>query len=405
MGNPVNVFLVPLVLLALAETIGAIGIFIVPVLAPEAAKDLGIDANLVGSYTSLLFFGAMISSALSGDLVSRWGAIRTNQLGLAGIAASLGLTTMATVPTFAMAGFGLGLAYGLFTPSATHVLARCTPPRFLALVLSIKQSGFPLGGALAGIAAPAAALAFDWRVAVVGVGAICVMAAAMLQLLRMRFDDDLGPKRRIAFRDLFRSWGLVLRNTRLRAVSVTGAAYAAMQNCFGALLVVYLVDGLGVDLVTAGLAQATVQVAGIVGRIGWSVLARGAESGARVLGLLGLAMSAAALVTTLFTAEWPVAALLLASAVLGATASGWSGVYVAQTARWAPPGETMQAIAGGASITFVGAVVGPAGFGALAAATDSYATGFAASALITALSAFVLLRSKPPRSDGPISGP
>ena len=83
-----------------------------------------------------------------------------------------------------------------------------------------------------------------------------------------------------------------------------GAAYAAMQNCFGALLVVYLVDGLGMDLVTAGLAQSASQVAAIVGRIGWGALTRGVASGRRILGLLGLAMSLAAIAMALLTADW-----------------------------------------------------------------------------------------------------
>ena len=399
-----NAFVVPLVMLFVAETIGAAGIFTIPVLAPEAAKDVGIEANLVGGYTSLLFFGAMISSALCGNLVSRLGAIRANQIGLLGIALSLGLATAATLPALALSGLGLGLAYGLFSPSSAHVLARCTPPRIAALVFSIKQSGFPLGGALAGAVVPAVALAFGWRSATLGVSVACVVAAVFLQPLRAQFDDDLGPRRRFTLSDLYRSWALVLGNRGLRPAAVAGAAYAAMQNCFGALLVVYLVDGLGMDLVTAGLAQSASQVAAIVGRIGWGALTRGVASGRRILGLLGLAMSLAAIAMALLTADWPVVVLLMTSAVLGATASGWSGVFIAQMAQGAPPGESVQVIGGGSSITFIGAVIGPAGFGALAAATDSYAIGFTASALLTAVPAIVLLRQKSPGGSGPISG-
>ena len=72
--------------------------------------------------------------------------------------------------------------------------------------------------------------------------------------------------------------------------------------------------------------------------------------------------------------------------------------------KGAPPGESVQVIGGGSSITFIGAVIGPAGFGALAAATDSYAIGFTASALLTAVPAIVLLRQKSPGGSGPISG-
>ena len=58
-------------MLLLVEAVASIGVFTVPILAPVAAPDVGVDANQIGVFSALLFLGAMISSALSSNLVFR----------------------------------------------------------------------------------------------------------------------------------------------------------------------------------------------------------------------------------------------------------------------------------------------------------------------------------------------
>ena len=389
-----NGFVMPLTLLLLADTIGAVGVFAVPILAPEVAPDLGVEASQIGVYSTLLFSGGMISSALAGNLVLGFGPIRVSQLAMVGIALGIAITTIATLPAFAIAALTIGLAYGLFTPAGSYVLARCSPPDRLPLIFSIRQTGTPIGGALTGAAIPVFALAYGWRAANIGIAIVCVLTAALLEPLRAKFDDDLQPGRQVRLRTLFQSWGVVLGDARLRDVCLAGVTYAVMQACISSIFVVYLVDDRGFDLVTAGLAQSTAQAAGVVGRIGWGALVGQTVSGRRMVGLLGLAMAAAALLMVLVTVEWPVAVLLATSAALGATGTGWSGVFFAEMARLAPEGEAVRAIGGASSITFTGAVFGPVGFSAFVAATDSYAGGFVLVALMTVLPAVVLLRPR-----------
>ena len=64
--------------------------------------------------------------------------------------------------------------------------------------------------------------------------------------------------------------------------------------------------------------------------------------------------------------------------LFGASAVGWNGVYLAEVARQAPPGQASMATGGTLFITFLGVVLGPAAFGALSGAFDSYRVGYAA---------------------------
>ena len=100
--------------------------------------------------------------------------------------------------------------------------------------------------------------------------------------------------------------------------------------------------------------------------------------------------------TALFTAAWPLPAMLAVVAALGGTAIGWNGVYLAETARVAPAGQAALATGGCLFFTYVGVVCCPFLFGLLQRASGSYALSFAAAAVAYAIVAAVLaLRRRP----------
>jgi MFS family permease len=81
--------------------------------------------------------------------------------------------------------------------------------------------------------------------------------------------------------------------------------------------------------------------------------------------------------------------------LFGASAIGWNGVYLAEVARQAPEGKASVATGGTLTFTFLGVVVGPPLFGALATLFGTYGAGFWALAVISSFCSFVLLRLKP----------
>ena len=67
-----------------------------------------------------------------------------------------GAATLATVPVLApeIAAVLVGVGYGPNTPSSSQVLSQVVPERRRAFAFSIKQSGAPIGGVLAGLLLP-----------------------------------------------------------------------------------------------------------------------------------------------------------------------------------------------------------------------------------------------------------
>ena len=96
-----------------------------------------------------------------------------------------------------------------------------------------------------------------------------------------------------------------------------------------------------------------------------------------MLGLLGIGMGLSALVTIVASPAWPLWLLFVYAAAFGATAVGWNGVFLAEVARIAPPGQTSQYTGGCMFFTFMGVVVSPPLFSQALSFGGSYAGAYA----------------------------
>ncbi len=61
------------------QTIAAMAMFGVSVIAPVAAADIGVDAILIGTFTGLAYGSGLVVGLLSGRLADRFGALRASQ--------------------------------------------------------------------------------------------------------------------------------------------------------------------------------------------------------------------------------------------------------------------------------------------------------------------------------------
>ena len=88
-------YVVPLAATLAIQSLVSMAAVTVPVFTPVAASETGIAPTYVGMYVALIYIGAMISSLVSGDFVSRDGAIRVSQvcLGLCAIGLAMTVTS------------------------------------------------------------------------------------------------------------------------------------------------------------------------------------------------------------------------------------------------------------------------------------------------------------------------
>ena len=368
--------LAPLLITVAIQVMAALSMLTVPVLAPTAATDIGVSATYVGLFVGIVYLGAMISSLVGGTLVLRFGAIRVSQACLLLCAVGLGTAMLASPAAMAAAALLIGCGYGPITPASSHILAKSTPRHLMGLVFSIKQTGVPLGGAMAGVLVPPLVLATDWRSALAVMSLACLAVAALAQPVRSALDADRVPGQRLGLLSVVAPLKLVLGTASIRALAFSSMFYAAMQMCLMGYLVTYLVSDLGLPMVQAGLTLAVAQGGGIVGRILWGTVADRWVAPRRMFGLLGLMMSAGAVSAALFSAAWPTPLLLLACALFGSAAIGWNGVQLAQVAQLAPSGKAGLATGGTLFISFFGVVAGPPLFGTIVGSGLGYPVAY-----------------------------
>lgn len=391
--------LLPLAATLAIQALVAMATITVPVLAPVASGELHLSAGLIGLYVALVYLGSMVSSAASVDLIRRFGAIRFSQYCLVLCAIGLALLTLGATPALIASALVLGLGYGPITPASSHILAKTTPPHMMSFVFSVKQTGVPLGGALAGVVVPPLVLLGGWRLGALAVSALCVLTAVLAQSIRAENDADRDPKRPISAHGPFRALALVANDVSVRRLALSSFFFSALQLCLTTYLVTYLANQLGYTLVEAGLMLAIATTAGIVGRIAWGALADRSSRPAAVLGLVGLAMAAAAFTMALSSGAWPRMAMTMLCAAFGATAIGWNGVYLAEVAREAPPGKTVEATGGALFFTFFGVLVTPPLFAAIVESGGTYGAAFAVVAAPTLLCGLWLLARAAPRTE------
>ena len=359
------------------QTLVAFAVYCAPVMAPVAGPALGFSPSAVGYYIAATYFGSMIGSAAAGGWVARFGPIRVSQAGLALCLAGLGLAATASPPLVMLGGFVVGLGYGPTTPASSVILVRAAPPAMFSIIFSVKQTGVPAGGVLAGALVPGLILWLGWQWGAVAIGLACLGLAIAIGAVRSRYDRQLNPRAPVSLRSAFAPVRLVLRAPRLREMAVVSFVYGGVQITLVTYLVTFLVESFALSLVIAGLVMAVSQVASVIGRVAWGVLADRVFTRRVMLGLLGLGMGSTALAALAAGPDWPRWLLFAYAAAFGATAVGWNGVWLAEIARLAPPGRAGEATGGCLFVTFLGVVITPPCFNLVLHLTGDYPVAYA----------------------------
>ncbi len=382
---------VALALTLLVQALVSATVYAPAVLAPVAQGDAGVAASSIGIFIALIYGVAALSAPLGGTLIARHGALRVSQYCLLLSGCGLALCAFAHPVALIVGALLIGCGYGPVTPASSEILVTRSPERLRNLVISVRQTGVPVGGALAGAVVPMLLLAGGWKAAVLAIAAFNIVFALALQTVRSRYDSgrhaaSVSPRPSLA--SLLR---MVFAHAELRQGALASFMYAGIQMCLASFLVVFLTERAEVTLVNAGFALAVAMIGGIIGRVLWGSVADYIGGARIVLGVLGIVMALSAFALSQVTAAWSLFAVFTLCAVFGLTAVGWNGVFVAEVARIAPGGNVALATGATLGFTYLGVVVAPFGFWLIVTLSGSYTPAFilvGAVTLVAALSYF-----------------
>ncbi len=381
----------PLLATLAVQTLATMALYSLPAVAPEVARDLGVSGTLVGDFVAMAYGVGIVSALVSPGLVRKYGGVRATQAVLLAAAGMLAMAALGQgVGGLALAAVVLGLGYGAAAPASTHLLVPQTPRPVFNLVMSLRQIGVPLGGVLAALILPHLVLSIGWRGALLAELGPVVVLIGLMEVPRRRWDREREPDRPAFGRTLLQPFAL-LRDRRIRRLSVAAFVYSGVALCLVAFMTVQLTTVVGLDLVRAGQVLAVYQVAGSVSRPIWGWVADRLLTPSQTLAVHGAGMAASALVTALYAPGWPVAAVFANALLSGCTSGGYTGVMYAEYAALGGPRRT-EATGLGTAVLFGGCMVVPPVFGWSVAALGGYGASYGICAALALVCAALLTR-------------
>ena len=378
----------------LVQSASSAAIIAPTVAAPVLLASLHASSVFVGVYVAIVYGVAMISSQWGAALVRRVGPIRTSVFAL--VLSVCGVLLIATPQWFAalVGAILLGWGYGPITPASSDMLSRTTPPSRLSLVFSVKQTGVPLGGVIAGLVVPGVIAVSSAAWAMVAVAAICVVGIALAELLRRALDAHRDPQAPLpTLARLVVPLRFVWSHDLLRRLALCTLVYSIVQLAISSYLVSFLHDDLTWSLVAAGAALSIAQIVAVVGRVFWGLVADRWSGGARLTLLwLAAAMAASSLAMPLLTPALSHAWVIVLVSLYAGTGIGWNGVYLGTVARVVPHEQAAMATAGSLFFTYFGVMIGSPVFGAASGLFGRIGPAYALLALPLAWTMWTLWR-------------
>ncbi len=363
-------------ILVTGQTVGTMGTTMIPAVAPKVAATYGIPSALVGYQISLLAVAMVVALAFGSHFNRRWGSTRIQQVGLALVATGGLIAILPHVACFFLASIALGLGYGSLTPSASSLLIRFTPAKRRNLIFSLKQTGVPLGGIGAALITPAVAVAWGWQWAIAGNSLVLYALVLVLQRARPHWDNDRDPHAKIGGNP-FDGVMMIWRHTALRLLALSGGYFVIVQFAISTFTVILFNEQLGWGLIEAGIVLTASQVGGVGGRVFWGWMADRMGNTFAALVFLGIIMVLASLLCIALTPDWSMFAACALFFVMGSTASGWNGAFLAEVARLAPREQISTATGGSLVFVNTGKAIGPIAVANVALLTGDYTVTFA----------------------------
>ncbi|BAM92731.1 putative Permease of the major facilitator superfamily [Bradyrhizobium oligotrophicum S58] len=368
------------------QALVSLALFAPGTIAPRA----GISIEQLSLFSTAAFAISLVSSFWGGTLVQKVGSLRVAALCAVAVCAGMSLATLGYGWALLGAGLTLGLAAGPETPASSALLGRLVPPEKRAMVFSIRQTGSQIGAVMGSLLLPPLAVGLAPSSAYAAVIVCAVIGFVSFERLRPAYAvttqvmPNLGLRQRLQ---------LVSTDGRMAALAIASIPFSGMQVILNTCFVSFGTAELGLSHVEAGWVLASAQGAGLMGRLGWGVVATRLRSAHAVLVMAGAGMAACALLLGLWGPLLSRPILVLLTVVFGLTASGWNGVFIAEIANLAKPERVAEATGAVLTASFLGLVAAPL---LVAVLTPRFGLGgsFVALALLSAAGAAVLLMER-----------
>ncbi|MCL6561869.1 MAG: MFS transporter [Firmicutes bacterium] len=370
-GFPARVGPLTFLLLALlSQTTGSLTQQGTSVLGVFFAQRFHLSLASLGAVVAANNLGMMVGFTFTGTLSDRWGPRRLLLVGAVAMAVATGLTAVANSLAALLAGlFAMGVSLSVVPSAGSKAVFVAFRGRPRGVAIGVRQTGVPLGSALAAATLP-------YTVERFGLSAVFTLLAGLLWAMGWVFALQILPT---PPEPGTRAVGPQSPRQRMRRLLWPLAVAALMAAGQYDLLTFTIpsLQALGVNLVGGGLVLAAAQVGGGLGRIVLGHLSdRRGGSRAYYLVWLGLLGGVMAAVAAFLPSHPPAAVLAALWLFFGLGAVGWNALVIVWAGERVPPPHAGWAMSLVATVVFMGAVVYPPLFGWIADRTHGYAASW-----------------------------
>jgi MFS family permease len=363
-----------------------------PTLAPFLQADLKLTRAEVGLFNSALMAGSLIAMFAAGWLVDARGE-RTALVGGNLMVGLFCLTVLATESFHAalLALFLAGIGAAFPTPAGSRAVMGWFPLAQRGTAMGIRQTGIPLGGAIAAACLPALAIAAGWRIAIAAGGLGCFLTAALCWFGYRNPPPAPGAGTPPVHHRLPRFTDFLTMDVMLLGVS--GALLTLGQFTLLTYLAIFLKETQGVPVTVSASLLVAAQIAGAAGRILWGVGSDrlfGQRRRPALIWANGFS-AAGALVLGWLPAGTPVWLIAIVVVAYAFNTLGWHGNWIALLAETAGPLRQGRTIGVALSIMYPGIIALPPLFGWLVDRTHSWPGAWTALAAVIGLGIALLL--------------
>ena len=356
---------VPVASMLAIQVMISLSVLSLSVMMPAVAQDLAIDPKLVGVFTAIIYAVADVVALAAAGPIVRVGAVRVCQAALLMGAIGLALNSLALVATTVAAVAFIGAAQGPINPASAHILSQRVPREWFGTVFSLKQTGVPIGFALAGVIFPALMELVGWRGA-------SLIAAGMLRPRavhrRAAAPQPRCRRGRQARRrnSIWHSVRFVMGHRQLRVLGCVGLRLVIAQHTFTFYLVTYLYEHCGLE--HRPCRRPAFALAAVRHRRAPAERRHGRPHPAHAAARLDRHRHDGRLPRhrACWPADTPFWLIALVVVGYGSVVISWNGTSQAEFAHLSPPGEAAAVAAVQTALAFSGAVFGPPLFALIA---------------------------------------
>ncbi|PTX64999.1 sugar phosphate permease [Melghirimyces profundicolus] len=337
-------------------------------------QEFGWTRLQAGLLMSAVQLGPLLSMIWVGRMLDRDG----ERGWVGGGAVLLGLSVLTTMWGTGFSAFLLclaltGLLYGTAQPGGSRAVARWFGDRERGLAMGIRQTGIPLGGALAGLALPFFSRVYGWE-AGVGFQASVSILCGLAFLIFYREPSVCNPPKQ-SIPPLGESFRAVLGAPSLVPVLVSGIALVSLQMVLVTHWVSYVSERAGCSLEEGGRLLSLLLVSGAAGRVLLPWVSDRTDKGRQPFLLLCLAACGAGVWVIPFL-SWQGGWIFL-SLWIGFFGLGWYSLFLVQVAEAVEDQTVGFAVGFALTVNQIGIILAPVLFGWLAD-TSSYGVAWGA---------------------------